>query len=264
MLIVAVVAHFDFAAAEIDEVARRQRDLQAPHVGAGRAVLERARARGVGRHRASHEATPLGRVGRVQQPLGLDRALKVREHDAHLDGRATAAVVVPDDPPCAVEPVRREHDPALRHAPADDPRARARDCDGRAFAARARERRHHLFGALRDEDARGVAAREVARVGEEGLDFVLLGFDEHEVSPTGIECGGHVRFVSRAVAVAVGQTRAAAKGCARRRRSRRPPRPPGRFRPRNSKPSFSSTRRDAWFSMSVSAMTSSNPTCSKP
>jgi hypothetical protein len=191
-----------FAAAQVEQVSRGERDLQAADVAPGRPVLKSARARSVRRNSPAEVAARLGRVGRVEQAARADLALKLCEHDARARRRTPAATFCRMSPAIfrhaslailrraltagsrravflhnlddAVQPLGRKHYPAEGHAPADDARARARDRNGRALARRLRERFGYLLRALRQKNARRPPALHVARVGEEGLNLVLL------------------------------------------------------------------------------------------
>ena len=78
--------------AELRDRAVRQHNLESKHVIARHAVLEAARATGVGGDVAADAAVgAAGRVGRIIQPLGLGGVLQLGRNDAGLnDGNEVA------------------------------------------------------------------------------------------------------------------------------------------------------------------------------
>jgi len=104
-----------------------QDDLEAEHVVAGHAVLQAARAAGIGGDvAADRRLLERGRVGRVIPAHGAGRVAHVAGDGPRLDHRHAVAGVDLDDP---VHVRQREHDAAMhRHAAAHVPDARpARD-----------------------------------------------------------------------------------------------------------------------------------------
>ena len=112
------------APAEAQHRAVGEDDLQAEHVIAGDAVLEAARAAGVGDDVAANRIVrPAGRVRRIEEPLLLDCLLEFLRVNAGLDHRHKVGGVDFLDP---VHARQRKHDAAADgHAAADVAVARA-------------------------------------------------------------------------------------------------------------------------------------------
>ena len=91
---------------------------------ARRSVFEAACTRRIGRDRAADLTAPLGRIGRIKKPFGLDRFLQIAENNAGLDDGDHLFAVDRSD---LVQPFERDDDAAERHCSADGSSSRTGD-----------------------------------------------------------------------------------------------------------------------------------------
>ena len=136
---------------ELDELAVRQHDLRCEHVVDGEAVLEAVRAAGVLGDVASDRADLLrGRIRRVVEAVGRDRARDVEVRDAGLDDDLPALDVDLEDARQARE---RDDDPfGHRQRAAGETGAGAAGDERDPLLVAQPDDRLHLRGAARERD----------------------------------------------------------------------------------------------------------------
>src|SRR5690606_2982669 len=76
-----------FTPSELKNIPVRQRDPDALYIAPCRPVLKAPRTRSIRRHCPAHLTAPLGRVRRIEKPLGLDSLRKIAKYDPRLNHR---------------------------------------------------------------------------------------------------------------------------------------------------------------------------------
>ena len=129
------------------DIAIREHDLEADDVMTRHAVLETARAAGIGRNVSADGAIIQTRwVGRIKQPLRADRRLQLAGDHTRLDDRHG---VLETDFLDAVHPRERERDsPSHRHATAHVTKAGAARGHGNLVFGSKTQQAADLLGGL--------------------------------------------------------------------------------------------------------------------
>ena len=169
----------DPLAAEGDEGAVGEHDVEAEHVVGGDAVLHAAQAAGVGGHVAADRADlERRRVGRVPQAVLGSGRLDLGVEGARLDDRDLAGGVDLD----RAHPLEAEHDPAVDGVgPAREPAAGASRDDADPVLGGPAHGGLHLGGVHRSDHRQRLAGRLVARPVVPVL-LHRVGIGDHHVS----------------------------------------------------------------------------------
>ena len=166
----------DQLAAHLHDLARGQDHLQAADIVLGRAILDRPRAaRALGDVAADGAGVEAGRVGRVEEPLGLDRAVQVAGDDARLDGDHQVVLVDLQD---AVHLFQGEDNAALHgHRTAAQAVARPAGCNRYPLTVGQFEHLGHLLGRGDTHDHLGLSSKADRLV--VGVGLQAFGVQQH-------------------------------------------------------------------------------------
>ena len=175
----AVLIRLDTPASKINNIARRKRNLQTPNEVSRRSILECTRARCVRRNRPAKITTPLCGVGRIDQPLLINRALKIREHHSGFR-RRPPFIALANNLSDSIQTRSGKNNASEWHTPADNPCARACDRNRHALARSFPKHICDLLCILRKDNTLGMSAPHVACIREVRLNLVCVLLCQHK------------------------------------------------------------------------------------